>query len=343
MNLKESLERLLAGIGVQGEPLCEPLPGGKNNRVFRIRAGGRLFFLKSYFSDPSDRRERLKTEFLFSRFLWDNGIRDIPHPLAEDSEHRLGLYDFVEGVKIPPEEVTPVRVEQALEFFLAINRHRGLETARRIPEASEARFTPAGHLELVRSRVERLQKIGGEGECDREARAFAGDVLPAEWEKARKTIESVFPEHRSAPKAISPSDFGFHNALLTPGGRVCFHDFEYAGWDDPARTVCEFFCQPEVPVPPRHFEPFAGAVADFFGDTRGLERARLLLPLYRIKWCCTLLNEFLEEGGRRRRFAAGEESPEEAKGRQLAKAKAYWGEDSSSLRGFPKTDRGRIA
>ena len=51
---------------------------------------------------------------------------------------------------------------------------------------------------------------------------------------------------------LSPSDFGFHNALLGPDGKLCFIDFEYAGWDDPAKLICDFFCQPQTPVPQAH-------------------------------------------------------------------------------------------
>ena len=49
-------------------------------------------------------------------------------------------------------------------------------------------------------------------------------------------------------RCLSPSDFGFHNALAQ-GETVRFIDFEYAGWDDPAKTVCDFFHHPGVPVP----------------------------------------------------------------------------------------------
>ena len=52
-----------------------------------------------------------------------------------------------------------------------------------------------------------------------------------------------------ADRVVSPSDFGFHNALRTEDGRLAFLDFEYAGWDDPAKLVCDFELQPAVPAP----------------------------------------------------------------------------------------------
>jgi len=53
-----------------------------------------------------------------------------------------------------------------------------------------------------------------------------------------------------------------------------------------------------------------------------LDRMRLLMPLYRVKWCCILLNEFLPAGAARRRFAGVDDSPEVRQTRQLAKARA---------------------
>ena len=69
-----------------------------------------------------------------------------------------------------------------------------------------------------------------------------------------------------ADRCVSPSDFGFHNALREPSGRLRFIDFEYAGWDDPAKLVCDFFCQPAVPAPAGAFDRFAAAVGEGFAE-----------------------------------------------------------------------------
>jgi hypothetical protein len=122
---------------------------------------------------------------------------------------------------------------------------------------------------------------------------------------------------------VSPSDFGFHNALLEPGGRVRFLDFEYAGWDDPAKLICDFFCQPRVPVPLSYFDAFARGVAESFPQPdEVVRRARLLLPAYRVKWVCIRLNEFLPTGAGRRSFALAGEELAERQERQLAAARA---------------------
>lgn len=123
-------------------------------------------------------------------------------------------------------------------------------------------------------------------------------------------------------RCISPSDFGFHNALLTDDGRLRFIDFEYAGWDDPAKTVCDFFCQPALPVPLEYYGTFIDAVvAGLQEPQKHCQRIDLLLPVYQIKWCCILLNNFLEVGSWRRHFAGETVDQEEQKVRQLQKAR----------------------
>lgn len=124
-------------------------------------------------------------------------------------------------------------------------------------------------------------------------------------------------EHR----LLSPSDFGFHNCFVCQG-KLRFFDFEYAGWDDPVKTVCDFFCQPSVPVPLTHFEPFAvSLLANSADPALELERAFLLLPLHRLKWCGILLNELLPIGARRRAFSGVAADREERLSLKLASAR----------------------
>ena len=122
-------------------------------------------------------------------------------------------------------------------------------------------------------------------------------------------------------RCLSPSDFGFHNAILAGDGRLRFLDFEYAGWDDPAKTVCDFLCQPKLPVRQGYAARFTQAVASELPDAAShAERIAWLLDVYRLKWCCIMLNEFLPVASQRRNFALDAGGDEQRKRRQLEKA-----------------------
>jgi hypothetical protein len=297
-----------------------PLVGGANNRVFRVEAEDGRAVLKSYFRHPDDPRDRLGADWAFSNFAWSVGVRRIPRPLQCDPGAGYALYGMVDGIS-PSQFASPLLVA-AGEFVRDLNDARWKPLASRLPIASEACFSLGEHLGTVAARVARLGGI-----TDRQCGEFVRDeVLPA-WDRVRATVgdSSLSPGRVLTPpeRCVSPSDFGFHNALVDSSGQVYFLDFEYAGWDDPAKLICDFFCQPAVPVPVAEFERFAGGVAHGFPDSAGVvARARLLLPVYRLKWVCIRLNEFLPSGRRRREFSLPGERPEDRGARQLAAARA---------------------
>jgi hypothetical protein len=315
-----------AGVGSLGE--LAPLAGGANNRVFRAETDRGPVLLKAYFRHPGDPRDRLGAEFSFSRFAWARGVRCIAKPLACDEAAGLGLFDYVAGE--PTGSVGSREVDEALEFFRQVNRGRKHPDAAKLPRASESCLSLNDHYHVIGHRVERLQNIEASTEVDRAALEFAKHLAPA-WEAilagARKhaALNCLAADSPLPPgeRCISPSDFGFHNAIRGTDGRLRFIDFEYAGWDDPAKLICDFFCQPAVPVPANLFERFASTVAAEF-PSAGIHfaRASLLLPVYRVKWICILLNEFLPVGSRRREFSGTPEALEARKAAQLAKAKA---------------------
>jgi hypothetical protein len=321
---------LLAKVGFDGPWSHSNLRGGANNRVFRVDLNGTPALLKAYFQHPDDSRDRLGAEFSFATFAWENGVRALPRPIACDAENRLGLYEFIEGRQLRPAEVTAEAVRQALDFYQEMNRHKLMPSAARLPLASEACFTIAGHLQCVERRLRALSGLDDSSAVNRAAISFIGNDLLKAWEAVTEQIGkqvsqlglSLEDEVERQDRRLSPSDFGFHNAILAPNGRLYFIDFEYAGWDDPAKMVCDFFCQPAVPVPLSYFPAVTEAVvADLSNPERHRSRITLLFPIYQIKWCCILLNDFLPVGSRRRRFADDAAGQEEQKAAQLRKAR----------------------
>jgi len=121
-------------------------------------------------------------------------------------------------------------------------------------------------------------------------------------------------------RLISPSDFGFHNALKADDGRISFVDFEYAGWDTAGKLVGDAFNQVKVPLPMSAYAGFRDRIAALFARPRDVARAcDALLPVYGIKWVTILLNEFLPVGAKRRDFA--QTGPSRALQLEAARAK----------------------
>jgi FMN phosphatase YigB (HAD superfamily) len=323
----ERYRPFLSECGLVGDAELTPLLEGGNNRVFRVRHASGEFVLKNYFHSPADPRDRFGAERAFYELLWSQGIRRTPEPLGWNAGQRLGLFTLLSGRKLASGEVDENRVCEAVNFILEINATRQVPAAQSMPSASEACFTTAQHIATVERRIRRLDEILPEGELASEVFAFVRSELKPAWERIRaqladKSEIELNCELPISARCISPSDFGFHNALLVADDRLRFIDFEYAGWDDPAKLVCDFFCQPELSVDIRHWDAVVRPLDGQFGLSANLPaRAAQLLPAYQIKWCCILLNEFLHMDSARRRFAAGGEVAGR-KARQLAKARA---------------------
>jgi len=284
--------------------------------------------LKEYFRHPGDARDRLKAEFDFTKFAWAAGIRCIPEPVANDIAEGVALFSFIDGNRIAPGTLTAADIKQAIEFVVALNSYRNIPEARKLLPGSEACFSISQHLDMMNKRLDRLSRILPVSSVDYEALEFVSTKLVPAHLLVVKQLLACVEEGEIAlaidllpdEQIISPSDFGFHNALRRPDGSIAFLDFEYAGWDDPAKLTGDFFSQVAVPVPLTYKNDVLNAIADILPDPESAwKRMNLLLPLYRIKWCCIVLNHFLPVDSSRKNFAQGNVS-EEFKAGQLAKA-----------------------
>ena len=311
--LREQVRPTLESMGIAGPVQFVPLPGGANNRVFRGTHPGGELVVKSYFQHPGDSRDRFGAERAFYELIDAQGLTSAPKMMGWVPEHRLGMFEYLPGRKLTPDEVSPSMVEQALAFLTQVNADREQLAAAKVPVASEACFSVAEHLLTVDRRVARLQSIEPVSAVERETIAFVDQDLRPTWQEVRSRIESQVGSTTTShlPRSnwcLSPSDFGFHNAMLAPDGRLRFFDFEYAGWDDPAKLVCDFFCQPQLPVPLAEWDHFVITLAQSLKSSDNFpKRARCLLDAYRIKWCCIMLNDFLSPSRARRDFAGLED------------------------------------
>ncbi len=327
----QAVRALAAAAGLGAATAVLPLAGGANNRVFRLDTPSGPVLLKSYFRHPDDPRDRLASEWAFARFAWDAGVHSVPRPLVADRAAGLALYEFVSGCSMHGTAATDSDVDQAIGFFTALHAVRDRAESAGLPRASESCLSLDDHFGTVARRVERLRSLPVAGVSDLAAAGFVDSDLAPAWRSvftaARATAAACgLPLDRPlapADRCVSPSDFGFHNALREASGRLRFIDFEYAGWDDPAKLVCDFFCQPAVPAPAAAFDRFAAAVGACFAEPLAFHaRAALLLPVYRVKWVCIMLNEFLPVGGSRRAFSGSSKEHESRKAAQLGKARA---------------------
>jgi thiamine kinase-like enzyme len=290
----------------------EQIRGGRNTRVYAIRGEcDRQYCGKMYFRQGGDQRDRLRAEFRGLRFLWDNGVRRVPEPIASDATRNAAVYEFVEGRRLDAHEITREHIDVAVRFLSELKNLCTMEGCETLPPASEAVFSVLELIENIFGRLRRLQAAASQADADSAFALFVNQRFPAvfnqvkDWAERRMPQDTSLDDHiRDECKTLSPSDFGFHNALLRPNGELVFLDFEYFGWDDPAKTIADFLLHPAVELGMQLKRFFFGRMIETFHRDEGLaDRVETMYPLFGLKWCMILLNEFVPEHLDRRGFS----------------------------------------
>lgn len=352
-----SLEKIdslpIAGIkaalsGVLGAPVVSigKFPGGLNSRVYRVTdSRSRHYVAKFYFRHPADTRNRLDVEFSCLKFLWKEGFRCVPRPIAAEPKRAFALYEYIDGDRMTSQKVTTREVETAVHFLTDLKKLTGEGESRLFPPASEACFSARAAVLNIQSRVERLFRSKETGEVPDALRLFLREeflplleVLTA-WCRGKLGDSGLTFEKELAleERTLSPSDFGFHNAIMKRDGRIVFFDFEYFGWDDPAKMISDFLLHPAMALDDSLKRHFVTCMVRSFKEFKGLEqRVEAVYPLFGLKWCLIFLNEFVSEDLLRRGFAKEDAfDRSQVQGEQLTKAKRLFETVKQAYRHFP--------
>ena len=304
---------------------------GRNSKVFIAISGDKKHIIKKYHYHLNDLRNRLDNEFRFLTYLKDYSIDRVAKPIDRDDENHLGLYSYIKG-KVP-DSINQNIVNQATNFIFKINEHRDTKLAKNLSNASESCFSIISHINSVENRINNLKNIISNEPLMRDFSSFVNLNLNNTLEKIKNNFSIKFNSKEiqqnllNIHKIISPSDFGFHNTLLK-NDKLYFLDFEYAGWDDPAKLICDFICHPEIPVNEQLSKLFSDSIVSWLKTPEDMnEKIRALLPLYRLKWCCIILNEFTSVGRDRRMHSGNTQSLEN----QLKKSVDYFKEYFNSI------------
>lgn len=313
--------------------------GGGNNRVYRAVHAGGSHALKLYAppgTAAADAKARLHQEFDGLAYLRANGIDAVPAGIAVNRDALAALYEWVEGKR--PALLVPAE-RQADDIYAAIRFVSGLhDLSRHKPigftdAAREACLSGADLLAQVEQRLAALDTIAGESELQaflaeafRPTLAHAGERLITWAAATGSAFDTKLPR---SYRILSPSDFGFHNALRRHDGKLIFIDFEYFGWDDPVKLLADFVWHPAMVLSHDERTAYLGdnLARLAFYDPHLPGRFNAHFPLYGLRWAAILLNEFFPERWQRRIFAGkGDASAEAwtaAKARQLCRAQHY--------------------
>ena len=323
----------------------EPLDGGGNSRVFKVTAAdGSKLAAKFYPGPTADGQDRLEVEFAALEFLNQREIECVPQPIIFDKANHCAVFEYIEGSKVNSREVGERDISQLSNFLSRLDDLKNDPDSSRLPKAAEACFSVHAIVDNLETRMARLiaEDDPSKARVEEFLTSKFGPVFrrTITWceEKTANAGTSMNDELGLEHRTLSPSDFGFHNSLRRGNGRLVFLDFEYFGWDDPAKMVSDFLLHPAMELSPSLKARFVANVAG--KNQVFLERLETLFPLFGLKWCLILLNPFLHQYRVQRGLA--DESPSAqiiVLERQLEKAKLMLSNIERESYRFPYRDQ----
>lgn len=326
---EDDVARIASDCLQQRVKIISKIGGGGNSKVYHVACLAQEYVVKFYFQHPLDSRDRLGIEFKSLLFLWGQGLRVIPRPVTLSWEHQCAIYEFVKGTP-PGNGISQKDIDGAV-YFLGILRNLSAQaTGIKFSGASEAFFCARDIVSSLRARLRRFYTEDNSSEYLALREYLQNEFLPL-----LEAVEACSKEYLTGQgvpweqelseeyRTLSPSDFGFHNALRTSAGSMVFLDFEYFGWDDPTKLVSDFLWHPAMSMPEDIKMYFVNRMTAIFGNDPYFKvRLKGVFPLFGLKWCLILLNEFTSTASQRRDFASPQIKDKAAvRLEQLAKAK----------------------
>jgi hypothetical protein len=296
------------------------LTGGGNNIVYELTsATGDRYAGKVFVAANDAEHDRFKNELAAFSCAEAAGDWSLPRLLAQDQTSRSMIFDWIDGTR--PQNMTPNRLDQFYAFFRQLKAWSTDHPDAPIGSAKEACLS----IETIGDQIE--------------ARRRRLDGLDADLDKFLTTKFDPLCEDLIVPlklqpafgddldrkyQILSPSDVGLHNCIETEDGKLFFVDFEYFGWDDPAKLVSDFIWHPGSAIGDENAEQIFTEAVEIFGIDPGFEeRLRKIWPLYGLRWTLIVLNPFLRDKWQVRQRAVGGENWASVKERQLGIAQSF--------------------
>jgi len=276
------------------------LRGGINNQVYACSKADHIFVIKGYPANSLSKHDRMKAEIDFLRLSQRLAPNYVPKLISQDAVRRAIVLEHIDGMPYKEgEKLTDSDVNSAISFIHALNQKNSTADDCEIQQAADGFMRINEHIDNVQDRIDVLQTNHLPKQCI----SFADEILDklklhwlivkekTEQSLVRGEVTDILEE---SSQCYSPSDFGFHNAIKTHAG-VKFIDFEFAGCDDPAKTVSDFFLQPRIPIDIKYHQDLIDSFEKVMPRIDLERRVSILSGVLKIKWIAIILSILIPE------------------------------------------------
>ncbi len=269
---------------------------GRNNKVFLFNKKNKKIIVKKYKKNFLTKYNRFDTERFFLEFLKRKKIYNVPKIICFDQNEMTNYLTFIDGKQI--KKVKKKHLISCLKFLKKIN-FKTTHINFNFQDASDACFSIDDHINTCKIRITKLiKKFKNTNTIKNKKTLFflENQIIPS-FQKINREANSRFSKTVIRKKLdknnmiLSPSDFGFHNIILKKNN-LFFIDFEYAGWDDPLKLICDFFLNPDYSISKSDKKYFLDSFSHLFKRKFiNIDNFRFVLKFHFLKWVCVILNQ----------------------------------------------------
>jgi len=329
-NSADSLKRKVSSLLEKEVLYVKTVLGGANSQTYKVGTRDASYFVKIYPSNLAPVWNKFNNEHKTASILTRIGMSCTPKIKAFCEKELIIVFQYIDGSR--PLQIHSGHIKQAISFIEESNKKIKSNSIKNLPYASESADSIIGLYNIIRYRLINFEKSKNETQR-------INSLLSAISTEAENTLECL-PQNNTLyldRNLFSLSDFGFHNTILNRD-KLYFIDYEYAGLDSSCKIFCDFFSQPQIPVPLENASFFLNS--NLFQDLAGSPAA--LLSAYKltlIKWTLIHVNDFLVDKNQSRSFAFREHSDSDINERlnlQVKKATAYFNDIDNKVSSLNK-------
>ena len=284
----------------------EKLKGRGNSAIYKLHLFNKNKLALKIYPEISY-HDRLKSEFKSTEIFKELNIKNVQRPVAFNTLLDVASYDWIDGDSFSTYGVK--ELEASLSFLRTLHENSHAKQFTNFPMAADSCLKGLDIEKQIQRRLSQLDLLSVEGSeleqfLTNEFKPIAQEIIS--WSKFSWPIHPSYIESIQKDKLIlSPSDFGFHNSLRSQNENLIFHDFEYFGWDDPAKLISDFSHHAAMNLSKEIEEFWFQESAKIYGHEL-IDRLRAVWPLHGLNWCLIILNEFKEDVWERRCSADNE-------------------------------------
>ena len=258
--------------------------GGINSFVEETESScGEKIIYKKYKNNNRERIER-ETNFLIEQER--NNLRNVPLLLESNKEEGWITMTYLEGEKVT--EMDEKTAHAISKFLKEINNNK---MNSKLGYAKDAYLSKYDLIKDIRRREEAYVRAKRK-KVNIEFDKWVNEKLILQAQKEMNMIKEMnFWETQRNGLIVSPSDIGLHN-IIKNEEKYYFIDFEYAGLDNPNKTILDLICQPNHNMDKAQEDFLIKEIGElvFDKDKEWRENLERMRKIFVIKWCFIMMN-----------------------------------------------------